>query len=362
MIIDYSAHNTWMNCPGEWYERYINRRVVKWPRAQRDDALALGSLVHEGLRVWQERQIVEIPTSVIDEVTPTRECLQLSQELVYGYTRAYPQEIWPLIRCEEPIIWPIRSCPACTPHNVCSSCLWGLAKLDEYFYVSEPTLIESGIPGITFTLNPGWWIQEYKTKSPSVSMPLYMQGWEMNLQASYQMLALRSIDFSAPTNLGESTYINRVQGCLVNVLEKPRKYIPKRKCRHCNDSYEFYTWIPTGTGLYSCPVCGNRQELQRLKENPVSSPPSYYRIVVTRSQRELEEDLRTISQVGERMIQMEAGGLHSEPWNKKNCVNTQWRCACDYFSVHRNGRDSREEEAYMEAPEYRGLISIEGVV
>lgn len=378
LVLDYSAHACWDTCPAQWFERYVNKRVPKWPRAQRDDALALGSLVHEGLRLWQERQIVEIPTSVIDEVTPTRECLSLAQELVYGYTRTYPEELWPLVKCEEPVTMPLREqyrgyrCDNCdysnTFNELCHLCggvkkeilsgipLTLLAKIDSYFYVPEPTMIESGIPGIQWTLNPGWWIHEYKTKSPFISMPLYMQGWEMNMQASYQVLALSH----KLRQEGADLHGRPVQGTLVNVLEKPRRHIPKRKCRSCQETYEFYTWVPTGSGEYACPVCGVRQKLTPLKQDIPTIPPAYYRLIVTRSPRELESARRQILQVGQRMIAMETGGLDSEPWNTKSCVNFQWKRACEYFGVHRNGTDSRDDDHYMEAPEYRGLVQLEG--
>jgi len=357
MHIDYSAHSTWDECPAKWWERYVAKRVPKWPKGQRDDALCLGSLVHEGLRLWQERQIVEIPTSVIDEVTPTRECLSLAQELVYGYTRTYPQELWPLIRCEEPVVMPLVS-PTQMEQNFGEVPLTLLAKIDSYFYVPEPTMIESGIPGIQWTLNPGWWIHEYKTKSPFISMPLYMQGWEMNMQASYQVLALSH----KLREDGEDLHGRPVQGTLVNVLEKPRRHIPKRKCRSCTETYEFYTWVPTGSGEYACPVCGTRQKLTPLKTDIPTIPPAYYRLIVTRSPRELEAARRQILQVGQRMIAMEQNGLDSEPWNTKSCVNFQWKRACEYFGVHRNGTDSKEDSNYTDAIDYRGLVQLEGVI
>lgn len=358
----------------------MNRRVLRWPRAQRDDALALGSLVHEGLRIWQERQIVEIPTAVIDEVTPTRECLSLAQELVYGYTRAYPEELWPLIRCEEPVVMSLEGpeeesycvvcnlswfykveCPVCgraTIRRHPPTNLTLLAKIDSYFYVPEPTMIESGIPGIQWTLNPGWWIHEYKTKSPHIPMGLYMQSWDMNLQASYQVLALQNKLRSEGVGLDGQP----VQGTLINILEKPRRHIPKRKCKSCAETSEFWSWVPTGRGTYSCPCCGHQQELTALKQDVPTVPPAYYRLIVTRTPTELAADRQLITTVGQRMIAMEQNGLRSEPWRKSSCVNFQWRRACEYFGVHKNGTDSRGDENYIDAPEYRGLVQLEGTL
>ncbi len=395
MIIDYSAHNCWDECPGKWFERYINRRTPRWRSGLRDDALALGSLVHEGLRLWQERGIVEIPSEVQEEVTPSRECLSLAQELVYGYTRAYPSELWPLIRCEEPVCMPLAqknwcaACPQCgytwggpskSPSDNCPACqhkltqcsdgddLTLLAKIDSYFYVSEPTQIESGIPGISFTLNPGWWIHEYKTKSPYIPMALYMQSWEMNLQASYQVLALKhhmsqrgteALTWGEHIAQGGIPPDAPVVGTLINVLEKPRRHIPKRKCRACAETYEFYTWVPTGRGTYACPVCGNQQELTPLKQDVPTVPPAYYRIIVTRSPEELERDRALILMTGRRMLEMERGGLYSQPWCKSACVNFQWKRACEYFGSHKNNVSTIDDPNFETPRDYRGLVTIE---
>lgn len=382
LIIDYSANDTWNTCPAKWWELYVAKRRKKWPAGQRDDALALGSLTHEGLRVWQQEKRVEIPQPVIEEVTPTRECLSLAMELVQGYTRAYPQEIWPLILCEEPITFPLKpkvygwKCETCKtrgtdvgygcrqPGAPCPQCgefktrwlhwddtsLIGLAKIDSYFYVPEPTQIDVGVGGLTYLLNPGWWIHEYKTKSPYTSMGLYMQSWETNLQASYQLLALQG-------KIGEP-----VAGILVNVLEKPRRHIPKRKCRSCEETYEFATWVPTGTGEYACPVCGQLQVLTPLKKDVPTIPPAYYRIIVTRTQEELARDKMDIIRVGQRMIAMEAGGLASEVWNKKSCVDMskKWDSICPFFTAHRNNTSTLNNDMDFEPQtDYRGLVQME---
>ena len=354
MHIDFSAHNTWDTCAAKWYELYIHNRRRRWPKALRDDALCLGSLVHEGLRVWQQTRTVEIPAAVQEECTPTRDCLSLAEELVYGYATHYPEERWPLIVCEEPCLFPLVYQKGLKSPDIE---LTGLAKIDAYFYVPEVTTIESGF-GIEYTLNPGWWIHEYKTKSPYVSLPLYMQGWEMGMQASYQMLALQH------KLLNEMEYRdfqmhNGVQGILVNVIEKPRRSIPKRTCRSCKEISEMNTWIPTGTGEYSCPLCGNRQKLTPLKENPVLIPPAYYRIAVSRTMEELSRAKAEMIQVGERMIAMEAGGKMSEPWRKSSCVDFQYKRPCDYFGACKNGEDTRtNDQDYFSPVDYRGLVVI----
>lgn len=286
--------------------------------------------------MWQMEHRVEIPEGVIEENTPTRECLNLAQELVWGYTQTYPEEWWPLIHCEEPL------------QRVLTPQLNLLAKVDSYFYVPTETPIPSGIPGVEFTLSPGWWVREYKTKTPYTPIGIYMQAWEMGMQASYQYIALGE-------HLRERGLEGKVAGILVAVLEKPIRHIPRRKCQTCQESYEFATWIPTGTGLYCCPVCGVRSKLLPLKENPSTTPPNYYQIPVVRTDRELERDLREISMVGETMLRMETGGLNSTPWHHGNCVDLKWKRACEYFGPHRNFGSTLDDPEFEAAPEYRGL-------
>jgi uncharacterized Zn finger protein (UPF0148 family) len=372
LIIDYSAHRTWATCPANWYELYINKRRKAWPKAQRDDALALGSLVHDGLQQWQEHQQVAPSEKVIEEIGPTQDCLTLAIELVSGYAQHYPEEVWPLVKCEEPVRFPlsqgsqdISACPECgwieyQYLEQCPNCetrltysrglerLGGLAKIDAYFYVPEPTTIESGQEGLTFTLSPGWWIHEYKTKSPYVGLGPFMQGWEMGMQANYQLIALKEF---LSLNGGEYG----VQGILINVLEKPKRYIPKRKCKQCNESYEFSMWIPIGDGQWCCPVCGSRQVLQKLKENPSTVPPAYYRIVVTRTPEQLAHAREEMITVGQRMLAMQAGGLRSEPWNRDNCVDQRWGRECQFFTPHLHGQSTVNDPGFIQVEDYRKI-------
>lgn len=366
LIVDYSAHASFDYCPASWYEIYCNHRRRKWPRAQRDDARALGTLVHAGMEVWQQTHTVEVPQAALEEVSPTRECLDLAVELVWGYTQAYPKERWPLVRCEEPLQFPLLYQKGLKTPDVE---LTGLAKVDTYFYNPEVTEVDSGFRQ-TYTLAPGWWVHEYKTKSPDVPIGLYMQGWEVGLQASYQLLALRhhlldENNHAYPYSEGGPFLAGpeQVQGVLVNVIEKPRRHIPQRTCKSCKEAYEFRTWLPCGDGTYACPVCGNRQVLQKLKENLPVVPPQYYRIPVTRSREELEFDRAHIIQVGQQMIQMKAGGLDSQPWRKGNCVSLQYKRACDYYGPHRHHTSTLDDDGY-ETPskDYRGLVQIEGGV
>ena len=355
MIIDYSAWRAWQTCPAFWYEKYITKRQPRWPSKLRDDALCMGCLVHGGLENWQKNRQIEIPQGVIDEVTPTPDCLQGALELVWGYTQRYSEEHWPLILTEAPVLFGLRN-PTCNGCGPVQECLYdcggskmdrdteilGLAKVDAYFYVPEPTEIESGQEGLTLTLSEGWWVHEYKTKSPDIPMGLFMKRWATNMQASFQILALQE-------KLGGKP----VQGVLVNVLEKPRRYLPKRTCKGCQGKWEFASWLPSGLGGWACPVCGNIQKLQALKEDPVQTPPAYYRMVVTRTEAQLAKARADMIVVGDRMAAMATQGMGSEPWAFENCI--AWKKPCQYYDNHLYQIPTTEDPQMIPIPEYRGL-------
>jgi len=311
-------------------------------------------MVHAGLEAWQKLHQVFIPPQTIEEVTPTQDCLRQALELVWGYSQHYPKEYWPLILCEEPLIftlaWP--TCTGCGPSRRCmhdcggnqmdhNTGLFGLAKIDAYFYVPQPTEIETGLLGSTMTLSKGWWIHEYKTKSPDLPIGLFMQKWEVNMQASFQILALQA-------KLQNET----VQGVLVNVLEKTKRYIPQRKCKQCERSYEFSSWISVEEGS-ACPVCRNVQKLGPLKNDSKIQSPSYYRIAVSRTRPQIEKALQDIQVVGERMERMRRLGVETEPWYFENC--TEYKRACPYFKNHLYNISTKEDITMQDIPEYRGI-------
>jgi hypothetical protein len=334
MVIDYSAYAAWMKCPAYWYELYVNKRRKAWKSSLRDDALCLGSLVHAGLEVWQRDRQLQIPQEVVDAQTPTAECLRLAEELVWGYVQVYPEPQWALQACEEPLLVPM-------PQGITL-----LAKVDHYFYVPEPTQVEVGLEGEYITLAEGWWVNEYKTKNPYDPTGIYMQQWETGAQASFQTLALRYHLQNMP---GE------VQGVLVNVLEKPRVYIPKRKCKGCEQTYEFATYVSTGKGTYKCPQCYHEQVLTALKEAPQSAPPKYYRFPVYRRDAQLMRDAEDFHKVGMRMKEMEVLGIRGQPWSLPSCVDMKWKRECDFFLPHTEGLEATEAVGFIQVEDYRGL-------
>lgn len=329
-FIDYSQYSTWIKCEMYWLERYLLSYRKPPKEGQKDDAQTLGTLVHAGLQTLRESGKIDIPESAITASQPTPECLAWAQNLLLGYIQTYPQEQWAEYHCEDPLRFPLRDDFS------------GLAKVDSYFALEGHQVVESGL-GDSLSLEPGWWVHEYKTKAASRDVGNYVLGWRMNMQPSFQMLALQALT-------GEPC-----RGVLINVLDKPQEYVPKRTCKGCGGKYELADWLPTGAG-YACPACANIQELEPYRPK-VERKPEYYRIKVERSQERLARDLEQISLVGERMHALRlvtaaslgevAGGRAAasdslELLRGYTCTATE-RCVdglwgpCEYFPAHSEG-------------------------
>jgi hypothetical protein len=334
-FIDFSQHDKWWTCPWAWYENYI----MGYQRAyvgQRDDALAFGSLVHDGLHNWSERNDPTISDTVVAEMTPKLEALQLAQSMVHEYVQRYPNEDFPIERCEQPVQFPLGE-----------GCLKvGLAKLDAYFYIDRLTTLQHGLNGVTETIQPGWWIREYKTKDAGSRRDTWIKKWETNMQADFQMLALWALTGERP------------QGIIVQVLEKPRLYIPKRKCKGCKELYEMSTYIIAADGKYSCPMCGFVQELSAY-EPKVDRHPEFYRVPVTRTVDELNASRQEIRAIADRMAIMETQGKGAELRNKAACVHFNFG-ECPYFEVHKGNLDISQGQGLVQIDplKYVGLPKV----
>src|SRR5258708_10338152 len=112
------------------------------------------------------------------------------------------------------------------------------------------------------------------------------------MQAHLKMLALREMRGEMP------------RGVLICVLEKPREYVPKRKCKKCGENYEMSLFFVTGEGgVYACPGCAEHQKLSPYEPK---SPkiPEFYRITATRSAEQLERSRGEIDRVAMDMRDM----------------------------------------------------------
>lgn len=321
-FIDYSQYRTWMDCPMAWWEKYIAGLQKAWPEAQRDDALCIGSMVHNALENLHTIGEVRIDDSVVEEVTPKPEAYQLARVLVEGYAATFPAEQWEVQTCEEPVMFPLRGGGM------------GLAKVDRFFHLSRHTEIPVG-DGTVMALAPGWWVAEYKTKAQNIDRPTWSANWTTNLQADFQCLALKE-------RLGVYP-----EGVVVTALEKPTQYTPERKCKGCEGTFELATWVKGEDGLSTCPFCGHRQKVTEYKPK-TERRPSYFRLAAVRSPERLESSREQIAGVWERMKTMEELGPTAEPWNWEGCVEAIWKRKCDYFEPHAYGVTAGEAGGFVQ--------------
>jgi hypothetical protein len=339
-FIDYSQYYSfWGKCPWAWYERYVNRVQKAYPPgAQRDDNLAVGSLVHAGLENWYKHGVPSIPALVVEELGPTPDALALCCALVNGFVRQYPVEGWTLERCEEPVRAPLTESVDL------------LAKIDSYFRVDAQMPLNSGLDGYDLSLAPGYWIQEFKTKAESVPRGKWVQTWTTNMQASFQILALQYKLRDEPLP---------VRGVLVSVLEKPTPYIPRRVCKACRESTEMRAWTEVA-GEYLCPLCAHRQKLKPYEPRTVKTP-NYFRIGVTRTEEELTLASRRIAQTSRLMEQLRSGAaLPEELANTVNCVSTFWG-PCEFFTNHTYNSPTVLDPAFERTRDYVGEAPLVGI-
>lgn len=361
-FIDYSQYRAWMKCPWKWYERYVAGFEKPFPKdRQRDDNLCIGSLYHEGLENWYRRGRVEIRPEVLSELNPTPEAYTLIQECLNGYVQTYPSIPWKVKQLEMPLVKPL------------ANDLHMLAKVDQYFYVKDTLMVESGIPGERLTLQPGYWVQENKTKAMNIDRGKYFRGWTMNMQADFQLLTLtehlHSQGITAPVN-----------GVLVNVCEKPKEYTPERTCKNkeCGVKIPLASYLPAPPGQHTftsggkkpktttldaskcgvCPFCGNVQELKAY-ESTVDRRPVYYRLITTRTEEELQESAVHIEYVALAMEMVRQLGRHSIPPNRESCVDTIFG-DCEYYKNHKYGVDVSEDDDLVkrDATKYVELYKI----
>lgn len=357
MVIDYSQYSLFHFCPWAWYERYVNQRQRPW-NGQRSDPLCLGSLVHNAMDNFTKTGRPIIDQVCIEENCPTPDTLELVYLLVNGYLKRYPSEKWPVELAEQPLQFPIHTgegvwaCPSCgeigtiafdNPPVLCPQCttkvtlsvgqdpIFGMAKLDGYFYVPEDTTIESGIMGHTLTLERGWWSKEFKTKKHG-DRGNWIKEWQTKMQATFQILALKQMIESQPRyHVDDIT----VRGVLVCVMEKPHDYIPKRKCEKCKENYELAAFIPKADG-YMCPMCGCVQNVTPYKPK-VPKVPDFFRIIATRTPTQLKTAKAEIFETARMMETMRNIGMECVLPNREACVINRHFRECEYMAPHTYG-------------------------
>ncbi len=358
-FIDYTQYKAFSFCEKYWWERFV-KGVQRAPYAPaygggKDDPLTLGQLVHAGLQRYREAGNAEPPATLVGELDASAECAAWATRLLRGYVERYPMERFALQRCEAPLRFPLD-----LPD------IEGLAKLDFFFRVDEPTIFDSGLGafGTQFVLQPGWWIREYKTFAASRERGLWIESWRVNMQADFQMHALSTL-------IGEP-----VQGIFIDVLEKPAPYVPKRKCKGaCGQQHRLADWIPTGE-LWACPLCGNQQKLDTSDKSKVERTPQYYRLAVSRTPEQLRRSREEIKRAAERMAELWTASQYSDAVqaglperlhphrSPERCIATTRGVSqeCEYFAPHAEGVDASNFGGYVQIEEPLAYAAAESEV
>lgn len=330
-VIDHSQYYMWKQCQWKWYEKYVAKMEKRKSGGfYNDNALTFGSLVHAGLEEYKKHNRVEIPPGLMAELGVSPEAFASAQDLVRDYRRIYPNEDFEIHYEELPLMFEVGVEE------------WeGMAKVDRFFYLPTPTVLEVGSIGEPMVLEAGWWIQEYKTKDASVDRGKWQMNWTMAMQADFQMHALAK-------KIGEMP-----RGLLIQVLEKPRMYVPKRKCKGCGGMFELRTYVSTGEG-HACPFCAFTQKLDPYKPK-VEHHAAFWRCVVTRNKERLDWSLGHIRQTAQAMDVVKKNPLLLDP-DMTRCMDNRFG-ACEFFEAHvaLEGAAGHEKFVQVDTTKYMGL-------
>lgn len=338
--IDNTQFQAWLKCPWYWWEKFGQGWQRAYPDHQRDDAMATGALVHSALENLQRHGRLEIDPQVIEEIGPTPECVQEAGWLAGAYMGAHGREAWEVAGYEEPVEFRMQDATSV-----------GVAKVDMWFRVTKNTTIDNGLGGVIY-LKPGLWLRDYKTRAAGGKRENWIQGWVVNKQADFQMLALG-------VRMGEE-----VKGLLVSVIEKPRVYVPERTCKGCRGKFEYGTWVATvEVGMFGCPMCGNVQKLDPPKrEAGFVGSPLCWSMVVERTPEQLARSYNEIASVvtemkcfvnnGERVTQDFKDGY--EVANTRSCSDPIWG-PCEFFEAHTQCRAASEVDGFVKVDTLRYL-------
>jgi hypothetical protein len=262
--IDFTQWSTFQNCPMLWYETYVKGWRKKPADYQRDDALCIGSLYHDGMENFLRTKTAFIRQEVLDECTPKPEALEMVMGMLEEYQLWAGHEPWTVITIEKPLEFSLDL------HDGTSvSCM---AKLDASVLVQDPITIETGQVGQTETLAPGYYTYEHKTKAANANRAAFFRRWELDAQPLFQQLALANY-IAANPQLPQLP----VQGTIINVAEKPTIYIPVRTCKGCKTKQDMSSYTILN-GQYVCLLCGHVNEFEPAKKSTSRQPTTFYRI------------------------------------------------------------------------------------
>jgi len=312
MLIDNTQYSCFTRCQAEWWEKYCNKQHKPYT-GERDDAMAIGIAIHSVLENGYRNNKFVLPVDVADELTLTSDALMEVRVMAEAYRNQYPsgpvEFDWTGL--EEPISFKLENEIEIK------------AKVDGYFECKEPVVIGGGINDIY--LQPGIYAFESKSKAPGYDRGLYLADWGANMQASFQLLTLKA---NAAT-LGIDPA--KVKGVLVNVIERPKVYEPRRTCQGCDTLTQVKYYRLCGK-VYHCPHCDYGNTFKGAMGQARVDPPFLYRFLVERSDERLAFDLRTIKQVAQQMQRVATDNL--PVYSRTQCVNMQWRRKCEYYEPH----------------------------
>lgn len=313
MLIDNTQYSCFTRCQAEWHEKYVNKYQHTY-EGDRDDAAAIGIGIHNVLENGYKNGKFSLTIDVADELTLTSEALMEVRVMAKAYRNQFPggPVEFPWTGLEEPLSFKLPE------HDIEIK-----AKVDGYFNTDEPITISGGIGDIY--LQPGIYSFETKSKSPGYDRGLYRADWAANMQASFQLLTLKA----NAVKLGINPAF--VRGVLVNVIERPKIYEPRRTCKGCDIMTQVKYYRLCGK-VYHCPHCDYGNTFTGPMGQARVDPPFLYRFLVERSDERLMFDLQTIKAVAKEMQRVATTNLPIH--NRTQCVNMQWRRKCEYFEPH----------------------------
>lgn len=306
-----------MRCQAYWYEKYVNK-VHRPYEGERDDALAIGIAVHDALEAGYSGKGFVPTAKVMSELQLSYEAQLEVKTMCEYYRQAYPsgpvEFEWNGL--EEPLSFKLA-------HGDLDIIF--LAKVDGWFRVKEPITVSGGVGDVD--LAPGIYSFETKTKRSGFDRGLYIAEWQSGLQASFQVMTMQA-------NAHRFGFDPKdVKGVLVNVIERPKVYEPRRTCDGCRQMYEVRLYKQDGKA-YLCPACGHSNIFKGTIPQARVDPPFMWRFMVERGDERLAYDQANIINVA-TLMQATKLGAAVVP-NATQCVNTQWRSLCEYYAPHNN--------------------------
>lgn len=319
--LDNTQYTSFNRCQYEWFEKYINK--VHLPHiGLRDDALAIGVHFHSVLENGYGGNNFIASNETIEEYPLTHEANLEVRSMAEMYRSQYPsgpvEFNW--VKLEAPIEMEVSNYDK--DSKIFTYAM--VAKVDGYFNVPISTTISGGMGG-DIHLESGYYGFETKTKGPSLDRGMYMKEWQAAMQPSFQLLTLEH----ELAKIGET-----VRGVLVNVIERPKIYTPRKTCKGCKNLQPMYVYTIENTGQFRCNNCNFLNEFKPPFPEPRVDPPLTWRFLIERSNDRLMVDKASITNVAKKMDEITNGNIGGLWANRSNCADAYRKRTCEYFEPH----------------------------